>query len=476
MSEALRIGLFVYEFPALSETFVLGQMTGLIDNGCDVRIFAHARRAGEFPHGDVARYNLLDRTSYLDMPRSKLARLCAAISLIGRHRRRCARALCRSLNVFRYGREALSLKLLFWTARLAEAGDRFDVIYCHFGPVGRTAAFLRDIGAVKGKLVTAFHGVDVSASLRQNPGLYRHLFAQGDAFLPISRHWSKRLQAHGCDPNRLIIHHMGVDISRFRCRPREPDASGATRLLTVGRLVEKKGIIYALQAARLAHERGLRLRYTIIGNGPLRQSLEAMTDELRIRDIVAFVGWCDQKGVLQKMYANDILIAPSITDRTGDQEGIPVTLMEAMATGMPVISTQHSAIPELVADGVSGILVAEADVESLAAAIEKLTRDPVRRAIMGRQGQAAVATDFDAAVLNQRLVHLFQAISRTPVVPHHADISPPPPGDDVRVPRSDYASPRPRVTHSVPDRRARMSTAISTGRRPHGETIGLSWE
>lgn len=409
MTGRLRIGLFVHEFPALSETFVLGQVTGLIDLGCDLCIFASDRRDDGFEHADVRRYELGRRTCYLNMPADKLRRVCAAIPLLLRHWR--SRRTWRALNLFRYGREALSLKLLFWTIRLAEADARFDIVYCHFGLIGRTAAFLREIGALDGVLVTAFHGVDVSALLGLRPNLYRHLFARGDAFLPISRHWGARLQAYGCDPDRLLVQHMGVDLSRFRIKPRQSDSTAPIRLLTVGRLVEKKGIAYALQAVARARDHGLQLRYTIIGDGPLRQRLETLADELQLRDSVAFLGWRDQEAVIAQMYDHDILIASSVTDQIGDQEGIPVTLMEAMATGMPVISTRHSGIPELVQDGRSGLLVPEADVDGLADAIGKLSADAARRAEMGRSGRAVVEAEFDMTKLNRHLLRIFEAMS-----------------------------------------------------------------
>ena len=153
------------------------------------------------------------------------------------------------------------------------------------------------------------------------------------------------------------------------------------------------------------------MRYTIIGDGPLRRTLEALTDELRLRDVVVFLGWCEQRAVIEQMYGNDILVAPSVTDRIGDQEGIPVTLMEAMATGMPVISTRHSGIPELVRDGETGILVDEADVDGLTDAIETLSVDAALRSGMGRNGGAVVAAEFDMSELNRRLLRRFQELS-----------------------------------------------------------------
>ena len=412
MTEPLRIAVFVHEFPALSETFVLNQVTGLLDLGCDVSIFANRRRPDAVEHGDVALYDLRRRTCYLDMPANKLRRLAAARSLIACYHNRIPQPIRRSLDVPRYRRDAWSLKLLYWTIRLVEWGNRFDVVYCHFGTIGRTAAFLREIGALHGALVTAFHGVDVSASLRRSPHIYRHLFAQGDMFLPVSHHWAARLQVHGCDPNRMFVHHMGVDPERFRFQSRQPPSDGAIRLLTVGRMVEKKGMTHALRAVARAREQNVRLRYTVIGDGPLRPSLEALAVELGLHDIVVFRGWCHHTEIAAQMYDSDILIAPSVTDRRGDQEGIPVTLMEAMATGLPVISSRHSGIPELVRHGESGLLVEEADVAGLASSIARLGQDRALRAAMGKAGHAIVRSEFNTRTLNHRLLQLFEMTCR----------------------------------------------------------------
>jgi colanic acid/amylovoran biosynthesis glycosyltransferase len=411
MKRGLRIALFVHEFPALSETFVLNQIVGLIELDCDVTIFANARRPDTVEHADIGRHRLGARTCYLAMPEGRLRRVIEAVHLIRQYRRRWPRLIHRSLNVFRYGRDALSLKLLFWTIRIAERDSRFDVLYCHFGPIGRTATFLREIGVIDGPLATAFHGVDVSAVLRRAPHFYQALFDRGDLFFPVSRHWEMRLQAHGCDPDRTTVHHMGVDLERFRFRRRHRLPGAPVRLLSIGRLVEKKGIEYALRAVALARERGIRLYYTIVGDGPLRTSLIALADELGLRDTVVFAGWADQGGILGHIYASDVLLAPSITDRMGDQEGIPVAIMEAMATGLPVVATRHSGIPELVHDRKSGLLVAEADAEELAAAIAWLCMDQELRERMGVEGRRVIETGFDIRALNGRLCRLFTELA-----------------------------------------------------------------
>jgi colanic acid/amylovoran biosynthesis glycosyltransferase len=405
----LRIAFFLNEFPALSETFVLGQLTGLIERGHDVTVFAYKARPDPTTHAQVALYDLPRRTRYLRLPGSRLLRVVKACGLAVPNLLRRPRVTLRALNPIRYGRDAASLRLFYWATRLADE-EAFDILHCHFGPVGSLGALLLDAGVVRGRLVTTFHGVDVSAYVRDDVDQYRRLFSRGDLFMPISDFWRDRLVRLGCDPARISVHRMGVDLRRFACRPRGTAPGRALRLLTVGRLVEKKGIEFALRAVASLRHGPVPIQYVIVGDGPLRAELEALARALRIDHRVTFHGWQPHDAVENLMYGSDILVAPSVTSVEGDQEGIPVTLMEGMATGMPVVSTYHSGIPELIEDGVSGLLVPERDVDALAAALRRLMGTPDVRSAMGRAAREKVEREYDLDVLNDRLVEQYRRL------------------------------------------------------------------
>jgi colanic acid/amylovoran biosynthesis glycosyltransferase len=413
MSRNLRIAVFTYEFPALSETFVLGQITGLLDLGHDVRIFAVRRRDEPFDHPDVDRYGLLTRTRYLGLPERWLTRGWNAAGISLRMAMSDRQALARCLNVRRHGRIAASARLLYWRECLA-GSEMFDVILAHFGPVGEVAARLRDAGLIAGRLATVMHGVDVSAELVDRPGRYRRLFESGELFLPVSRVWRDRLIEVGCDPRRVAVHHMGVDTTRFRFRPRHKVPGQPVRLLTIGRLIEKKGVEFALRAVADLVRNGVDLRYRVVGDGPMRFGLERLAELLGIGEIVEFQGWRDQASISELIDDSDILLAPSVTTRDGDQEGIPVTLMEAMASGMPVVATRHSGIPELVDDGCSGLLVAERDCDELVVALNRLIGAPATWPAMSKAARQKIIDEFNLASLNGALVERFDALLAEP--------------------------------------------------------------
>jgi colanic acid/amylovoran/stewartan biosynthesis glycosyltransferase WcaL/AmsK/CpsK len=346
----LRVAVFAHEFPALSETFVLSHITGLLDLGNEVTVFATGPRPGDpSVHADFRRYRLDQRLRYRAMPRSRARRALSAAAIL--LRRRLAPPALRALDPLRYRRDATSLSLLHWVERMIDLPP-FDVIHCHFGQVGRNVAFLREIGAIRGRLVVNFHGVDVTAFLDQDPDFYRHLFAVGDLFLPVSAHFERRLIRHGCDPNRIKVHHIGVDLARFPYRPRPPRTDRPFTVLTIARLVEKKGVEYGLRAIAQLAQSATPMRYVVVGDGPLRAPLKALMHQLGIADNVTFSGWKTQDEIVALMSDVDTLLFPSITGANGDQEGSPVVLKEAMASGLAVVATRHAGVNEIVDAGV----------------------------------------------------------------------------------------------------------------------------
>jgi colanic acid/amylovoran biosynthesis glycosyltransferase len=391
----MRIAFMIGQFPSLSETFILNQITGLLDRGHTVSILAE-RASGEAQvHPDVERYRLRECARYELLPESVVGRAFGLAS-----RWRPDHPGIRSLDVWHYGMEAASLRLA-WASVGWGRGLDFDIVQCHFGALGRKAVLLREIGALKGKIVTAFHGEDITNYPRRFRGsLYAPLFATGDSFLPISPRWNEALLAMGCPSERIRVHRMGIDTTKFSPSDRASRTDAKLRLVSVARLVEKKGLDDALLAAARLN---VDFDYIIAGEGPLQSALEARARALGIADRVKFVGALAQAEVMPLLQSADILLAPSVTAGDGDIEGIPVTIMEAMACGLAVLGTRHSAIPELVADGVCGFLAAEHDIESLSDRLTQLAADPALRSRMGKAGRDIVLRDFDIAKLNDRL-------------------------------------------------------------------------
>ena len=346
------------------------------------------------------------------MPRNKLLRLVKALGLFTKNLFKNPLPLLKSLNVLRLGRDAASLNAFYRTLIfLNEGSHECDIVHCHFGPNGDLGALLKSVGAVRGKVVTTFHGYDLSNYLRaKGSNAYDSLFRTGDLFLPISERWKEELVELGCNENKIVVHRMGVDLGSFAFSPRQLRDDGRIQLLTVARLVEKKGVRYGIQAVAKLLDQYQRIEYRIVGDGPLKDDIGRLIDELGIGDRVKLLGWKRQAETIELMKEAHIFLAPSVTGGDGGQEGIPVALMEALAQGLPVVSTQHGGIPELIQDGKSGFLVPERDVDALARKLEYLIQHPEIWPEMGRAGRDYVEMYYDIDKLNDRLVGLFQRL------------------------------------------------------------------
>jgi len=409
----MRIAFILSEFPVLSETFVLNQITGLVDRGHVIDILASSSGPNSKVHEDVKKYALLDRTFYwAPVPENKLKRGIKGVHIFTSNLHYCPISLIRSLNFFKYGRQAANLHLLYKVAPLCGRVDRdYDIVHCHFGPNGMLGARLRDIGAIKGKVVTTFHGYDISTYLMNNGRkVYDYLFKSGDLFLPISERWKERLIDIGCDKEKIIVHRMGIDPNRFKFRLRKSN-DGSVRILTVARLVEKKGVEYGIRAVCKLLPAFPNVEYLIAGDGPLKNDLQRLVEKLGLGRKVKLLGWMSQGEIVDLMENAHIMLAPSVTSKEGDQEGIPVALMEALAMGLPVVSTYHSGIPELVKDGESGLLAPERDVDALAEKLRQLIENPSVWPEMGRAGRSFVEQHYNIDKLNDRLVDIFKKLA-----------------------------------------------------------------
>jgi colanic acid/amylovoran biosynthesis glycosyltransferase len=171
--------------------------------------------------------------------------------------------------------------------------------------------------------------------------------------------------------------------------------------------MEKKGVAFSIDAVSRLLSKGEKIEYRIVGDGILRDTLQECIDSMRIGQQVKLLGWKTHEEVNLLLEQSHVLVAPSFTTEGGDQEGIPNAIKEGMASGLPVISTLHSGIPELVTDRVSGLLVPEKNAASLAEALSYLINHPDICDEMGRAGRMHVERHFDSKSLNKKLEVLY---------------------------------------------------------------------
>lgn len=407
----MRILFFVEHFPCISETFVLNQVTGLIDRGHDVEVYPLGKPVAPVVHPDFEKYLLQARTwEGPNIPPGWIRRMVRAARELPGCLARFPLATFRALNVFCHGRQAANLYLLYSLFPFLNHRRDFDVICCHFGDKGALAQLWKDWGVIRGRVTVVFHAHEMAGlSDAQGQKLYGALFESDALLLSATNYWRDCLLRWGAKPERTLVHRMGVDCERFRYQPKPIVLNKPIQLLSVCRLTEMKGIEYAIRAVAKLHPKHPGLRYTVAGEGPLHDYLARLITQLGVGDFVILAGPQPQDKVAALLREANIYLVPSVTDAIGCKEGLPVALMEALAAGVPAIGTRHAGIPELISDGVTGLLVEERDVDGLARAIESLVTDPQFCSKLVTQGRAVVEREFNIRQLNERLENLFRA-------------------------------------------------------------------
>jgi len=398
----VKIAIMTDVFPSLSETFILSQIGGLLEQGHEVLILAERMSQDLMVHSDVKRYHLLERAFFLPpIPKKKAACLLKAFVIWLANFPYYPGPMLRFLKLYLLRRNGLSLKVLYYLVELCR--HPVDILFCHYGTNGIIGSLLKE-SLPSLKLVTMFHGYDVRLGLEKGGQIYHSLFENGDLLLANSRFTSHLLQEFGAFPEKIRVHPVGVDLTVF-CPP-----SGESRkkpekliLLSVGRLVEEKGHQYALQAIKIFQEKnpGIKFRYRIVGGGPLEGVLRELAEQLSLSEIVEFCGPASHERVLQYLMESDIFIHPSISEAFG------LSIIEAQALGLPVVATRVGGIPEAVLDEQTGYLVPERDSRALAEKIQYLAEHPEIRREMGRRGREYVRNNYDIRELNRRLEDIF---------------------------------------------------------------------
>ncbi|WP_205956581.1 glycosyltransferase [Pantoea stewartii] len=404
----MKLTFFTMRFPVASETFVLNQVTHFIDAGYDVEIISVFPGDLVNRHGAFDEYGLAAKTHYL-LPEEKVSltdKLGQRLKLVLPKITRAS--LLRSLNVRRYG--AQSSKLLL-PAIVANARQTYeaDVFLVHFGYAGALANKLRELGILKGKQATVFHGADISRRhiLDEHKQDYRNLFQQSELMLPISHLWQNKLIEMGCPPEKIHVTRMGIEPEKFNFQPRDGFHT-PLRIVSVARLTEKKGLDVAVKASAMLKQRGGQFQYTIIGNGDQDKMMRDFIANESMQDCVTMPGFKPQEEIRKALSDADIFLLPSKTAADGDMEGIPVALMEAMAVGLPVVSTFHSGIPELIENNVSGWLVKEDDADALADTLLKLSQGEVDVAPVVAAARQKVETEFNQHIAYRELAQILE--------------------------------------------------------------------
>ena len=406
----MKIAFLVNKFPVISETFILNQVTGLLDRGHQVEVIARGRGADNVQHKAVHKYDLQSRVHYRpSIPDEVVTRLAKLARLYLANAQQHPDRFEKFLRLAWRNRHNKPIGQLYHGWLLLN--QSYDVIHCQYGYIGDTVAMLREIGLLSTPVVTTFHGYDINAYPRKRGrDCYHRLFRYGSQFTVGSKFAKKRLLGLGAPPERVHVWPMGISPGRFRFRERRRSEGHPVRLLTVARLVEEKGLKYAIEAVSELLGRGYRVRYRIVGEGEKRPEIEALVQRLGLEGVVDLSGAMTQDQVREQYDWAHIFAMPGVTASSGAVETQGIVLAEAQASGLPVVATSAGGIPESICDERSGFLVPERDVKALADRIAFLIDHSERWGEMGRAGRAYVKDNYDIDELIDNLISLYRQI------------------------------------------------------------------
>ncbi|WP_108125540.1 glycosyltransferase [Saccharospirillum mangrovi] len=405
----MKVVFFLRQFPVPSETFVVNQIADFIDGGVDVEIVSIIRGGLGAGHKKYSLYGMDDYTTYLtdeSLSQKKYIRLWKRLKSV------CAGIFnlktAKSLNFFKYGIDSISLLLPSITKR---ANNIFqsppDVIICHFGTTATIAANLIDLGVIDSKLIAIFHGYEISVDniIKRYKNQYRRLFRISSSICPISNYWKEKLLELGCVADKISIFRMGVDLNYYNASiKRNEDYKSLISIASVARLVPKKGLKYSIRAMSMLRSLGVAFKYDIVGEGPEKERLIEEVNRLNLNKHIHFHGHLSSDAVNNLLNETDVFLLPSVMAPNGDKEGIPVSLMEAMAKGIIVVSTFHSGIPELIENEVSGFLVEEKNERMIANVLNDIFNNKYDLGKMSKNARYVVRNSFDSKEISKSFI------------------------------------------------------------------------
>jgi colanic acid/amylovoran biosynthesis glycosyltransferase len=387
-----RLAYVIGTYPVPTTTFIDREIQALRRLGADVQVISIRRPAGS---GLSERQLLLHSGVHYVLPvragdllRSHLGFL---VSRPGRYVRTLIYLLSRPHPNFRSRtKTVLHFGLGVHVARLIR--DRYPADHLHAHFVDRAAL----VALVAGRLLErSFSATAHANDIYVDPVLLPEKIASAKFVATCTRHNGAHLRSavNGASEGKVRCIYHGLDLSEYA--PGPYPQRDRPLILSVGQLKHKKGFHHLLDACRILVERGVSFDCQIVGEGPMREELTARIVELDLRPRVRLLGALPHEAVVEKYRETTIFALPCVTGPDGDRDGIPNVILEAMAMGLPVVSTRHSGIPEAVEDGRTGLLVPPEDPEEIANAIARLLEDALLRERLGSRGRERVKEVFD---------------------------------------------------------------------------------
>lgn len=297
--------------------------------------------------------------------------------------------------------------------------DKPDIIHCHFGNSGYNFLLQKKIKKIP--MITTFYGFDLSLLPQTQPEWrkkYKKLFKHGDKFLVEGNHMKKTLAELGCPSNKIIVFNLGVDLKNIKFKRRSRETVKEVKILISARFTEKKGIPYALTAVGTLINQNPNTKISITLIGDANDSDESQKEKIKIKETIKkynlekhikLLGNQPHSVFLEELYKHHIFLHPSITASSGDTEGgAPVSMIEAAASGMPTIATEHCDIPEVILNKKTGYLVPEKNTEKITEKLKYLIDNPEICSNFGLAGRKHIEKNYNSVEQGKKLSQIYK--------------------------------------------------------------------
>ncbi len=396
----MRIGYILLQFPVVSETFIMNELIELINRGHEVYVFSLLHPKQQVVHPEVEKYQLLQKTHYLP-----------AYTRLGLELLK-PKAWPALFNDAYEGKPAKSKLLgkLFSAAAINHLSRviidfHLDVLHAHFYGLS-TFVTMQVSRRTAIPFTFTCHAFDIF--IKPNAEVMRkHMEAAAKVITPSYYNKAYLHSLTGVSEEKIQVIRACTNIDKFKSVERQ---EGKCRILSVGRLVEKKGYRYAIMAVKQLTTEFPKIQLRIVGSGPLERALKSLVNSLRLDTNVTFLGSLSSGSLTEELAKATLFALPCVRAKNGDMDACPLTLQEAMLARIPVISTNIGSIPELITDGREGSLVDERNVEQLAHAIKTLLYNADLRREMGEAGRKKIEKEFNTHTEVGKLIKVWQVL------------------------------------------------------------------
>ena len=395
-----RIAYLLHRFPAITDTFIKREIRGLQVAGTNVLVISVWKPKDSETTPDILAEWAAD-TRFL-LPRSILSILWIVLTMAAYSPRRFCSALYLAISTARPGLRGFAYQLFYFAEAVLAAAElqkyTADHVHNHIGDQSGTVTMLAASLAGIGYSIT-FHGWPVFFDAKYSRIKEKVLGARFTRSISYFCRSQLMMFSECDDPAPFKVVHCGLDLAKYAYRPPREQVK---HLFCAARLSPEKGMAFAIKALRILHDKGHNLELRVAGDGPSKKHLEALAKELGVSDQVKFLGFLTERKIIDELQNADLFVLPSFV------EGLPVSAMEAMAVGVPVIATNIAGTSELVEDGQTGVLVRPSDPQALVDAVIRLIGDYKFRLRGAELARQKVIDEFDidkeTAKLNRYLI------------------------------------------------------------------------